>query len=44
MPTNFQWPYTYQLTASVQQQITRSMVFGVAYVGSLARKLVSAST
>jgi hypothetical protein len=36
---NFTWPYTYQLTASVQQQLTPSLVLSVAYVGSLARNI-----
>jgi len=36
---NFVWPSTYQLTASVQQQVTRSAAIAVAYVGSLARHL-----
>jgi hypothetical protein len=36
---NFQWPYTYQLTASVQQQMNKSLVVGIAYVGALARDL-----
>lgn len=35
----FRWPFTYQLSASVEQQITPSMVFGIAYVGTLARAL-----
>lgn len=39
MSPNFQWPYTYQVTASVEQQLHRSLVMGVAYVGSLARNL-----
>ena len=37
--TNFVWPSTYQLTASVQQQVTKSAAISVAYVGSLARHL-----
>ena len=36
---NFRWPFTYQLSASVEQQITRSTVVGIAYVGTLARAL-----
>ena len=35
----FVWPSTYQLTASVQQQVTKSSAFSVAYVGALARHL-----
>ncbi|MGH9512612.1 MAG: carboxypeptidase regulatory-like domain-containing protein [Terriglobales bacterium] len=34
--TNFQWPYTYQFNASVQQQLTNSLSIEVAYVGSLS--------
>jgi hypothetical protein len=37
---NFQWPQTYQMNASVQQEITKSFVVGIAYVGALARRLV----
>ncbi len=37
--TTFTWPYTYQLTASVQQQLTPALVLSVAYVGSLARNV-----
>jgi hypothetical protein len=40
MPPNFQWPYTYQISASVQQQFTKGLVVGIAYVDSLARDLV----
>ncbi len=36
---NFRWPFTYQLSASVQQQITPSTVVGIGYVGSLGRAL-----
>jgi hypothetical protein len=36
---NFVWPSTYQLTASMQQQVTKSAAISVAYVGSLARHL-----
>jgi hypothetical protein len=36
---SFQWPYTYQLTASVQQQVTKNLVVTAAYVGSLARDI-----
>lgn len=35
----FRWPFTYQVNASVEQQITNSMVLGVTYVGSLSRAL-----
>jgi len=34
--TNFQWPYTYQLSASVQRQVTNNLSVQVAYVGSLS--------
>jgi hypothetical protein len=34
--TNFQWPYTYQLSASVQRQLTNNLSVQVAYVGSLS--------
>jgi hypothetical protein len=40
MAPNFRWPYTYQINSSVQQQFGKGLVVGVAYVGSLARKLV----
>lgn len=33
---NFQWPYTYQLNASVQQQLTTGLTVQFAYVGSLS--------
>jgi hypothetical protein len=36
---NFVWPSTYQLTSSLQQQVTRRMAFGLAYVGSMSRHL-----
>lgn len=39
MAPDFQWPYTYQLTASVQQELSNTLVVGIAYVGSLARDL-----
>ncbi len=35
----FRWPFTYQLSASVEQQITPSTEVGIAYVGTLARAL-----
>jgi hypothetical protein len=38
----FRWPFTYQVTASVQQQITPSTVVSLAYVGALSRALVFA--
>lgn len=34
--TNFQWPYTYQLNASIQRQVTNNLSIQVAYVGSLS--------
>ena len=37
--TNFVWPSTYQLTASVQQQLTKGAAFSIAYVGALSRHL-----
>jgi hypothetical protein len=37
---DFKWPYTYQMNASVQQELTRTLVVSIAYVGSLGRKLV----
>jgi hypothetical protein len=37
--TNFRWPYTYQLNFSVQQQLTQTLSFQVAYVGSLSHNL-----
>ena len=36
---NFRWPYTYQLTFSVQQQLTPSLSLQLAYVGSLSHDL-----
>jgi len=36
---NFVWPSTYQLTASVQQQLTKRTAVSVAYVGALSRHL-----
>lgn len=33
---NFQWPYTYQLNASIQRQVTNNLSVQVAYVGSLS--------
>lgn len=39
MAPNFQWPYTYQVTAAVQQQFSKASVLSIAYVGSLARDL-----
>lgn len=35
----FKWPRTYQLAASVQQQMTKSLALSVGYVGSLARNI-----
>ncbi|MGI4826936.1 MAG: carboxypeptidase regulatory-like domain-containing protein [Janthinobacterium lividum] len=37
--TAFQWPYTYQLNFSVQQQLTRDLGVTIAYVGSLGHNL-----
>jgi len=37
--TNFNWHYTYQLNFSVQQQLTQSLSFQIAYVGSLSHDL-----
>jgi hypothetical protein len=39
MAPDFQWPYTYQITASVQQELSNTFIVGFAYVGSLARNL-----
>ena len=38
-PLNFKWPRTYQLTASIQQQLTSTLALSVAYVGSLSRDI-----
>ncbi|MCU1321113.1 MAG: TonB-dependent receptor plug [Acidobacteriaceae bacterium] len=38
-PTDYRWPYNYQLNFGVQQQITSTLALGVSYVGALARKL-----
>ena len=38
-PLNFKWPKTYQLTMSVQQQLSRSSAVSLAYVGALARNI-----
>jgi hypothetical protein len=35
---NARWPYTVQFNLSVQQQLTNSTSFSVAYVGSLAKE------
>ncbi|MDE1163366.1 MAG: carboxypeptidase regulatory-like domain-containing protein [Acidobacteriaceae bacterium] len=37
--TNFRWPFTYQLTASVQQQLSNTTAITIAYIGSLNRAL-----
>ena len=37
--TNFRWPSTYQLNVSVQRQVTKNIVVGVAYVGTESRNL-----
>ncbi len=36
---NFQWPYSYQLNASVQRQIAKDFTVTAAYVGSLFHNL-----
>ena len=36
---DFRWPYTYQMNASVQRQVTRDVSVSAAYVGSLGRSL-----
>ncbi len=36
---NFQWPYTYQLNASIQRQVTKNLTIMAAYVGSLFHDL-----
>ena len=36
---DFEWPRTYQMNISLQRQLTRDLVVGAAYVGTLARKL-----
>ncbi|HEY2548121.1 MAG TPA: TonB-dependent receptor [Candidatus Acidoferrum sp.] len=36
---NFQWPYSYQLTFSVQRQITSNFSVSAAYVGTLSHDL-----
>lgn len=36
---DFRWPFTYQLSMSIEQQITPSTVVSLGYVGSLARAL-----
>jgi Carboxypeptidase regulatory-like domain len=36
---DFRWPFTYQVNASVEQQITPSTVVSVGYVATLARAL-----
>jgi hypothetical protein len=35
----FQWPYSYQLSASVQQQLTNDLSTTIAYVGNLSHKV-----
>jgi hypothetical protein len=37
---NFQWPVTYQMNVSVQQELAKSFVVGIAYVSALGRRLV----
>jgi len=36
---DFVWPRTYQMNVSVQRQVTKDLVVGAAYVGTLARDL-----
>jgi outer membrane receptor protein involved in Fe transport len=36
---NFQWPYSYQLNFSVQQELTKNLTMSVAYVGTLSHDL-----
>ena len=36
---NFQWPYSYQLNFSVQQQLTTNWSMSAAYVGTLSHNL-----
>src|SRR5262245_55184852 len=36
---DFVWPRTYQMNVSVQRQVTKDLVVGAAYVGTLARNL-----
>jgi len=36
---DFKWPRTYQMNVSVQRQLTKDLVVGAAYVGTLARNL-----
>jgi hypothetical protein len=37
--SDFKWPRTYQMNVSVQRQLTKDLVVGAAYVGTLARNL-----
>jgi hypothetical protein len=37
---DFRWPFTYQLSASIEQQLTPSTVITIGFVGSLSRALV----
>ncbi len=39
MPTNFAWPYTYQLNFSVQREVAKDLSVTASYVGSLAHRL-----
>ncbi len=36
---NFQWPYSYQMTASVQQQVTSDLSTTIAYVGNFTHNV-----
>jgi hypothetical protein len=36
---DFVWPRTYQMNISVQRQVTKDLIVGAAYVGTLARNL-----
>lgn len=38
---NFRWPYSYQLSASVQQQFAYGLTLEIAYVGALNHNLLS---
>lgn len=37
---NFQWPYTYQVTSSVQQQLARDTAVAITFVGAYSHNLV----
>jgi hypothetical protein len=36
---NFQWPYSYQMTASIQQQVTNNLSTMIAYVGNFTHNV-----